>query len=118
MATALDKQKVLLISVLSGVGMTAAIGVVLANAHIDIFPCTETVRERDPADPWASEGKLVTKDATCSLMDQLNTDRFDSAEKSELTGAGWAMVVLITLGAGIGDALLLHTILGKRVAKA
>jgi hypothetical protein len=113
----MNKNKILLISALSGLVMTGAVVLVLANSHIDIFPCTETVRERDPRTPW-EEGRLVRKDGTCSLMDELRDNQFDPAQKSELTGAGWAMLVALALGIGIGDTLLLHTILSKTKDKA
>jgi hypothetical protein len=111
----MTKNKILLISVVSGVVMTGAVVLVLANSHIDIFPCTETVRERDPNTPWA-EGRLVSKDGTCSLMDHLRDNQFDPAEKSELTGAGWAMLVSLALGVGIVDGLFLHRVLSRKLA--
>lgn len=109
----MNRQKIATIAASSGIMITVTMFLVFANAHIDIFPCTETVRERSQADMWTNEAPLVTRSGTCSLMDHLRDDELGGGEKSELTGAGWGLLISICLGIGIADAGFLYTLLTK-----
>lgn len=110
----MTKQKAALIAGITFVVTTGLMFFVCANAHIDFFPCKETVRDLARADPFTGEAPLVTREETCSLMDHLRTDRYDPAEKSELTGAGWALLFAFCMGIGIADSAVLYAVLAKK----
>lgn len=113
----MTKQKA---AILAGVSFVITTGLMLflcANAHIDFFPCKQTVRDRTGVDPWSNEAPLVTTEGTCSLMDHLRDDQMDPAEKSELTGTGWALLLAFCMGIGIADSALLYTVLSKQADK-
>jgi hypothetical protein len=113
----MNTQKVLILSGFSGLMLSVGIAVMLANSHIDIFPCTETSRARDQASAWSNDAPLETKAATCSVLDHMQGSQPGLEEKSELTGLGWAMVVMLCLGVGIGDGVLMYTVLSSVAAK-
>lgn len=104
----MTKQLAFIIAASSFVVTTGLMFFLCANAHIDFFPCTQTVREGD---------RLVTKDGTCSLMGHLRSGEIDPEEKTELTGAGWALLVAFCMGIGVADSTLLYSVLNKK-AKA
>ena len=113
----MTKQKAAIIALVSFIVTTGLMFFLCANAHIDFFPCTETVRDFARTDPLTGQAALVTREGTCSLMDQLRSGEFDPQEKAELTGAGWALLVTFCMGIGIADSALIYTVLSKN-AKA
>lgn len=113
----MTKQKAAIIAGSSFVITTGLMFFLCANAHIDFFPCKETVRDRTRMVSLSNEAPLVTREGTCSLMDHLRDDQFDPAEKSELTGAGWALLVAFCMGIGIADSALLYVVLSKKATK-
>ena len=113
----MTKQKAAIIALASFIVTTGLMFFLCANAHIDFFPCTETVRDRTRADPFTGEAPLVTREGTCSLLGHLRSGEIDPEEKTELTGAGWALLVAFCMGIGIADSALLYTVLSKK-AKA
>lgn len=113
----MNKQKILLMSGLSALTLGVGAAIVLANSHIDIFPCTETTRERDPANAWSNDAPLVSKPGTCSVLDHMRGEQPGLDEKSELTAVGWAMVVALCMGIGIADGVLMFTVLSNVAAK-
>jgi hypothetical protein len=106
----MTKQTAAIIAGSSFVVTTGLMFFVCANAHIDFFPCTETIRD-------FAQAKLVTQEGTCSLMDQLNSGKFDPEEKSELTGVGWAMLLSFCMGIGVADSALLYVVLSKKATQ-
>jgi hypothetical protein len=110
----MNKSKAPLLATLTFIGTTAVMVVVCANAHIDFFPCKETVRDHAHADPTTGEAKLITQDGTCSLADHLREN--PDGTKEELTGAGWAMLAAFCMGIAIADSALMYTILSRKAA--
>ncbi|MFO7564202.1 MAG: hypothetical protein R6X02_16265 [Enhygromyxa sp.] len=114
----MNKQIAALIAGSTFVVTTGLMFFICANAHIDFFPCKETVRDFTQTDPATGEARLVTREGTCSLMAHLNSGQFDPKEKAELTGAGWALLVSFCMGIGLVDSALLYTVLSKKAAKS
>jgi hypothetical protein len=110
----MTKQLAAIVALSSFIVTTGLMFFLCANAHIDFFPCTETVRDRTRADPFTGEAPLVTNEGTCSLMAHLRSGEFDPEEKTELTGAGWALLVAFCMGIGIADSALIYTVLSKK----
>lgn len=100
----MTKQLAVIVAVSSFIVTTGLMFFLCANAHIDFFPCTQTVREGE---------RLVTKDGTCSLMGHLRSGEIDPEEKTELTGAGWALLVTFCMGIGLADSALIYNVLSK-----
>jgi hypothetical protein len=107
-------QKAALIAGISFVVTTGLLFVVCANAHIDFFPCTETVRDFTRADPFTGKAPLETREGTCSLMEHLRSGEIDPEEKTELTGAGWALLVAFCSGIGVADSALVYWALSRK----
>lgn len=61
--------------------------VLLANSHVDIFPCTESTYDFETK-------KLTTQDHTCSILDTTRPPSPDG-EKAELTAAGWGVLAAV-----------------------
>ena len=57
----------------------------------------------------------LTDKLTCSLMDHLRDDQFDPAEKSELTGAGWALLLGFCMAIAAADSALIYVLLSRKV---
>ena len=114
----MTKQTAAIVALSSFAVTTGLMFFLCANAHIDFFPCTETVRDFAHSDPFTGEAKYVTNEGTCSLMDHLRSGEFDPKEKAELTGAGWALLVAFCMGIGIADSALIYTVLSKKANKA
>jgi hypothetical protein len=102
----ITKQKATIIAGATFVVTTGLMFVLCANSHIDFFPCTQTVREGE---------RLVTKDGTCSLMGHLRSGNIDPDEKTELTGAGWALLVAFCMGIALADSALIYKVLSNQV---
>ena len=101
---------------LSFVITTGLVALLCANAHIDIFPCKETIREIRGGFGFG-EGRLVTRDGTCSLMGHLRDKRITTDERERLTGAGWALLVLFCAGIGVADSALIYWMVKKAEQK-
>jgi hypothetical protein len=110
----MSKQTAAIVAGSSFVVTTGLMFFLCANAHIDFFPCTETVRDFSRADPFTGKAPLETREGTCSLMDHLNSGKFDPEEKNELTGAGWALLVSFCMSIGVADSALLYVVLSKK----
>jgi hypothetical protein len=110
----MTKQTAAIVALSSLVVTTGLMFFLCANAHIDFFPCTETVRDFSRADPFTGKAPLVTSDGTCSLMDHLRSGEIDPEEKNELTGAGWALLVSFCMSIGVADSALLYVVLSKK----
>jgi hypothetical protein len=110
----MTKNKATLIASISFFVTTGALVMLCANAHIDFFPCTKTVRDRAHADPFTGEAKLITQDGTCSLLGHLR-EPFDG-EKDELTEVGWAMLAAFCMGIGAADAALIYVVLSRKAS--
>lgn len=110
----MTKQKAALIAGITFVVTTGFMFFLCANAHIDFFPCKETVRDFTRSDPYTGEAAYVTSEGTCSLMDHMRSGELDPKEKAELTGAGWALLVAFCMGIGLADSALLYTVLSKK----
>jgi hypothetical protein len=78
-----------------GVLLVAATYFVSINSHMDLFPC-ELTRLDYQTD------RLETQSSSCSLM-QTQGDYMQPPERAELTGAGYAVAVLVV---GVGPMLL------------
>jgi hypothetical protein len=91
---------------------------VFASSEVEIFPCTKTVRERSAADPWSEGGPLVTTQASCSFKAHLRDDAFNPAERSQLSGAGWALLIALSGGLGLANAALTHRLIRRMPNKA
>lgn len=113
----MTKQTAALIAGISFVVTTGLMLFVCANAHIDFFPCTETVRDFNRMDPLTGESALVTQEGTCSFMDHLRSGEFDPKEKAELTGAGWALLLAFCTSIGVADSVLIYRVLSNKAAK-
>jgi hypothetical protein len=110
----MTKQLAAIIALSSFLVTTGLMFFLCANAHIDFFPCTETVRDFTRSDPLTGEAAYVTNEGTCSLMGHLRSGEFDPKEKTELTGAGWALLVAFCMGIGIADSALIYSVLSKK----
>lgn len=111
----MNQSKASLISAITFVSTASVMVMLCANAHIDFFPCKETVRNYAAADSFTGVPKLMTQDSTCSLMDHLRDGV--EGEKEELTGAGWAMLAAFCLGIAMADSALMYAILSRKSAK-
>lgn len=109
----MTSSKATIIAAASFVVTSGLMFVICANSHIDFFPCKQTLRDRSGVDAWSEDAPLVTRDGTCSLMVHLRDNQFDPAEKSELTGAGWALLVTFCMGIGLADSALLYTVINN-----
>jgi hypothetical protein len=89
--------KLILVAVLAG-----SFYLVLGNSHIDIFPCEVTSRDYEKKED-------VKTSEVCSLLDVNRPATL--GDQSDLTGAGWAVAVLVIgvvpffLGFGLGHKL-------------
>jgi hypothetical protein len=110
----MTKSKASIIALFTFIMTTGIMVMLCANAHIDFFPCTKTVRDRARADPFTGEAKLITQDGTCSLLGHLR-EPFDG-EKDELTGAGWAMLAAFCMSIGVADSALIYMLLSRKVS--
>jgi hypothetical protein len=113
----MTKQTAAVIAGATFVVTTGLMFFVSANAHIDFFPCKETVRDFTRTDPYTGEAAYVNREGTCSFMAHLNSGKFDPKEKAELTGAGWALLVAFCMGIGVADSAPLYMVLSKKADK-
>jgi hypothetical protein len=89
-----------------GVILVAGTYFMCINAHIDIFPCTQTLQDLRAA-------RIETRDGTCSLL-QTQGDYFRPPEHAELTPAGYGVAFLVVGVAPLLAGFVFGNVFGRR----
>lgn len=101
----------LIVAVAVFVVLCPAMYLLMANSHIDIYPCTKT--EYD----FQLHSCRSPESSTCAILD-LDQEGGQACERAALTPAGYAVAFVVIVGGSLALALVAGFLARNKPAKA